>query len=145
MKSPPDDFITSVRAVILNDERVLVVRDPESVHILPGGRRERGESLKQTLRREVVEETGWEIHDIRRLGIKHFHHLTPKPVGYLYPYPDFFQVIYRARPKCYRASARQKNGYELDATLVLCSVVQHLPLLASERLFLQAALQSMHT
>ena len=140
---PPEDLITSVRAVVCDAQQVLVVRDPVSAHILPGGRREPGETLEQTLRREVLEETGWEIDDIRMLGIKHFHHLTPKPVDYPYSYPDFLQAIYRAMPQSYLASARQTNGYELDATLVPRSVVEQLPLSASERLFLRVALQQL--
>lgn len=57
---PPLDLITSVRAIVLRDQHeILVVDEPGGVsHILPGGRREPGELLEQTLRREVLEETG---------------------------------------------------------------------------------------
>src|SRR5690606_16149298 len=79
---PPDAFIISVRAIVCDRQRLLVVRDLDSVHIVPGGRREPGETLEQTLRREVLEETGWQIDPPSLLGFKHFHHLTPKPPGY---------------------------------------------------------------
>lgn len=56
---PPDELVTPVRAVVLVGAQVLVVHDPHALHILPGGRREPGETLLATLRREVLEETGW--------------------------------------------------------------------------------------
>jgi ADP-ribose pyrophosphatase YjhB (NUDIX family) len=112
---PPLDYITSVRGVILRGDQVLAVRDPETVHILPGGRREQGETLIQTLERELLEETGWTIHLPSLLGFKHFHHLTPKPANYLYPYADFLQLVYTAQANTYVPGARRTDDYELDA------------------------------
>ncbi len=137
---PPSEKITSVRALVCNGEQVLVVRDPESIHILPGGRCEPGETLEQTLHREVLEETGWQIDRLHLLGLKHFHHLTPKPNNYLYPYPDFVQIIYCALPIRYLANARQIDGYELEATLTPLAELDSQHLSANERMFLSAAL-----
>lgn len=136
---PPDDLITSVRALVCDTQRLLLVRDPESIHILPGGRRERNETLEQTLRREVLEETGWEIDQVALLGITHFHHLTPKPPDYAYPYPDFLHVIYRAVPQRYLADARQIDGYELEATMIPLASRDQIPISAREQMFLAAA------
>src|SRR5262245_55659567 len=66
-EQPPAAVITSVRALVTRDDNILVVRDPEMVHILPGGRLEQGETLLQTLHREVLEETGWTLGEIQRL------------------------------------------------------------------------------
>lgn len=139
---PPAALITSVRAVVRDEARVLVVRDPESVHIVPGGRREPSETLEQTLRREVLEETGWHIDQVALVGFRHFHHLTPKPPGYGYPYPDFIHLIHRARPLRYDADARHTDGYELDATFVPLQQRHTLPLSAGERMFLETILAS---
>src|SRR4028118_758530 len=78
-EQPPLDYVTSVRAVVLQGNSALVVRDAaNSFHVTPGGRREKDESVEATLRREVLEETGWAITKVLRLGFMHFHHLAPK-------------------------------------------------------------------
>jgi 8-oxo-dGTP diphosphatase len=136
---PPFELITSAKAIVRNETNVMTVRDPERVHILPGGRRENQEELEQTLLREILEETGWEVADPRLLGTKHFHHLTPKPSEYSYPYPDFLQIIFVVNAVKYIAGARQVNGYELEAEFKPLQEVERLDLEASERaLLLQA-------
>jgi ADP-ribose pyrophosphatase YjhB (NUDIX family) len=96
---PPLELIGSARAVLLRagqGMQVMVVRDPGSVHILPGGRRQAGESLTQTLRRELLEETGWAIHQPYLLGVRHFHHCRTA-AGH--PTPDFFQAVFAAHAR----------------------------------------------
>ena len=39
---PPHQYVVSSRAVVTDGDRVLVVQDPNSKHILPGGRLESG-------------------------------------------------------------------------------------------------------
>ncbi|MCA9939212.1 MAG: hypothetical protein KC418_11240 [Anaerolineales bacterium] len=47
---PNERYVTSVRAVVLRGESVLVVRDSDDTfHVVPGGRREPGESVAETL------------------------------------------------------------------------------------------------
>jgi ADP-ribose pyrophosphatase YjhB (NUDIX family) len=137
---PPPGLITSARAVVLGADGVLMVRDPTGVHILPGGRRQARETLEQTVRRGVLEETGWVIDPPRLLGAKHFRHLSPKPAGYRYLYPDFFQVVYSAQAHRFEPGGRETDGYELDAEFQPIAQVQRLPLYPSERVFLTAAL-----
>lgn len=143
----PLEFVTSVRCVLLQGAAVLVVRNLENnYHILPGGRRELGESLEATLRREILEETGWAITEPHLLGFKHFHHLSPKPEGYSYPYPDFVQLIYVARateliPNVAISDTTDEN-FEGTATFLPLIDVLALELAASDRLFLDAALKS---
>ena len=90
----PDALVTSVRGVLALADRVLVMKAPDGQHLMPGGRREPGEGYFDTLRREMREETGWEVEVGDMLGVLHFRHLTPKPEGHAYPYPDFLHLVY---------------------------------------------------
>lgn len=137
---PPDEFITSVRAVVFCGDAVLVVQDPDGRHILPGGRREAGESYAETAIREVLEETGWHVTIGPELGFKHFYRLTPKPPQMNAPDPAFAQLVYVAQAVTYQPEAKEQNGYELGAEFVSLAQIAYLPITESERLFLQAAL-----
>ncbi len=141
---PPLELITSARAVVLRQDHVLVVRDPSGLHILPGGRREPGEALEQVVHREVLEETGWAVNALRLLGLLHFRHRSPKPVGYAYPYPEFFQAVYRANATGFHPHACQRDGYELGAEFQPTAAMQHVALTPGERVLLSAALAATH-
>jgi len=140
---PPLELVTSVRCIVFQEEQVLVVKNPFNVHIQPGGRREQGESLEESLRRELLEETGWEIQQPSLLGVKHFHHITPRPENYQHPYPDFLQLVYCARATLYRPEAKEVDGFELGADFLPVAEVKQLTLTANERIFLETALQTL--
>lgn len=69
----PTELRLSVSAVVRPDgdpERVLLVRRSDNAHWgLPGGYVERGESVAEATRREVREETGYEIEVGRLVGV----------------------------------------------------------------------------
>jgi ADP-ribose pyrophosphatase YjhB (NUDIX family) len=136
---PPLDLVSSVCALVWQGDQIMVVRDPISVHILPGGRREPGETLMQTLHREVLEETGWAIRDARLVGLAHFQHLTPKPADYRYPYPDFLHLVYAAIADHYDQARREVGGYELESGFQPLAIVETLPISQGERALLRAA------
>ena len=94
--SLPDELITSVRCVVRFGDRVVVTRSADDVNIWPGGRREPGESMRETAIREVFEETGCRLEprSLRLLGFLHARHLVPPPADYRYPYPDFLQLVF---------------------------------------------------
>ena len=140
-RAPPLRYVTSVRAIVTQGESALVITSPDREHILPGGRREPGESLIETLRRESLEETGWSLRSLRLLGFKHFHHLTPKPDNHPYPYPDFLQVVYTGTADTYYPDQRIMDDYELDARFLPLAAVRALPLSPIQRMFLDAAIQ----
>lgn len=142
---PPADYVTSVRCVVLRGEQVLVVRDPEELHIIPGGRRERDEAFEQTAIREVSEETGWLVGNLRLIGVKHFYHLSPKPSRYPYPFPVFLQLVYTGQALRYDAGAREEKGWEIGAEFVAITSPTISTLRLSDRHFLTAARRLMTT
>lgn len=138
---PPVEYVTSVRCLLFNGDSILVERDLDGVHIVPGGRREEGETLEQTLRREVLEETGWTIDVPRMLGCLHFHHLSPKPPGYTFQYPDFLQPIFTANAVDYRPDQRAHDDYVVDAAFRSLSEAAVLRLPDGQLQLLAAALR----
>lgn len=143
---PPLAFVTSIRAVVLHNQKgnsceVLVVQDPDGYHILPGGRREEGESLIDTAVRELLEETGWQVSIGALLGFKHFHRLTPARPEFRYQAPHFAQLVYVAVAEVYQPQAIEQEGYEIGAQFVKIDQLNQYKITAGERLFLEAALR----
>jgi ADP-ribose pyrophosphatase YjhB (NUDIX family) len=136
---PPLPLVTSVRAVVLRAGTVLVQQDRDLRHILPGGRREGPETLEETLRREVAEETGWSLGAIHPLGFIHFEHLDPRPAGYAYPHPHFLHRVYAASVGAPVPEAKLDDGYEVGTAFLPIAAVRRLPLKAIERLYLDAS------
>ena len=141
---PPPRYVVSARAVVTDGDQVLVVQDPNSKHILPGGRLEPDETVEDALRREVLEETGWSLARFRQIGIMHFHHIDPTSDGWTSPYPDFLHVVHAATPGEHHPELREVDGYELGAELVPVDEARRLGLDAGQHVFLDAALRAEH-
>lgn len=139
-KLPPIPYITSVRAIVFQGNKVLVVQDRDNhYHIVPGGRREADERLEETLQREVLEETGWVVKDVHPLGFVHFHHLTPCPPDYVYPYPDFIQLLYVAAAERRVSHTQITDEYVVGSQFLSLDEVRKLNLAQSQYLLLEAA------
>lgn len=120
---PPSRFVTSVRAIVFRGENVLLLRNADGEHIIPGGRCESGESFEATLQRELREETGWSVVQPDLLAVLHFHATGERPDGYRYPFPDFVQLIYTAEADEEQPSARDEYDYEREATWIALDAV----------------------
>ena len=139
---PPVEYVSSVRAIVFRNRSVLVVKQANGhLYILPGGRVEKGESLKETLQREMLEETGWTVSDKKLLGFMHLHHLGVKPENYKYPYPDFLWPIYLAEAGEFSADAKIPDEWVSESEFRPVEEVKKLPLDKSELLLLDAALK----
>jgi 8-oxo-dGTP diphosphatase len=58
----------SVYGVILNESKQILVANVNGKYHLPGGGIDAGEDDIQALKREILEETGYEITDIKLIG-----------------------------------------------------------------------------
>ncbi|MCI0437981.1 MAG: NUDIX domain-containing protein [Chloroflexi bacterium] len=138
---PPLEYVTSARAVVFRGDEVMVVRDREdSFHVVPGGRVEESETPEDALRREVLEETGWTLSRVAYIGFVHYRHLAPKPAGYAYPYPDFFQAIYVAEAEAFAPEPVMPGEYELETGFRPIDEARTLALTLGQRELLDAAL-----
>jgi 8-oxo-dGTP pyrophosphatase MutT (NUDIX family) len=146
---PPLEAISSVRCVVLRDDQVeglevLAMENPDGWALLPGGRREKGETLLQTLHRELLEESGWTTADPTLLGFIYYQHLGEKPPNYVHPYPHFMQVVYTAKALTEYPERRIDDPFEQPARFISVEKARMLQLHAQDRVFLEAALRTGH-
>lgn len=138
----PDELVTSIRCIVRVADRIVVCHVPDGQHIWPGGRREPGESHRQTAQREVHEETGWliDLDDLRPLGFLHLRFVSPQPPDHPYPHPDFLQVVYTAPAHRHAdqdpAGWRDLDGWERGHELLDPSELGAAPLSTLHRAFL---------
>jgi 8-oxo-dGTP diphosphatase len=137
---PPLDLVSAVRALVRQGSRFWSCATRSACIYCRAGGREPGETLMQTLEREVLEEIGWTIQSPRLIGLAHFQHLTPKPDDYRYPYPDFLHLIYAATADRYDAGKREDGGYELESGFQPLATVEALPISQGARALLRAAM-----
>lgn len=139
-ESPPAELVSSVRAIVLREDSVLIMTNLDGDYILPGGRVEKGETFEEALRRELLEEAGVEFTLMGRIGFMHLRHTSPKPENYPYLYPDFIWPIWAASFAGFRPQALVDDGYDVSFRFVPLSQVDELRLDDHERAFLAAAL-----
>ncbi|WIV13250.1 NUDIX domain-containing protein [Proteiniborus sp. MB09-C3] len=63
----------TVSAIIYNPEgKILLCKSHkwENKYVIPGGHIELGEKMEEALKREILEETGLDIYDIKLIGLK---------------------------------------------------------------------------
>lgn len=140
-EEPPLALVTSVRAIVCRGDEVLLLREPDGTpYIIPGGRCEAGETPEETVRREVLEETGWTLGVLVPLGFVHLRNLGPKPPEHRYPYPDAFQIVYAAEAVDLRPEAVIEDAWVAGSAFLPLADVRALAIRAGERALLEAAL-----
>lgn len=129
----PDELVTSIRCIVTVGDGVLVCTTPNEQHCMPGGRREPGETWEQTVRREVAEETGWEVGELVPVGFLHFRIESPSPEDNPYPWPDIVQVVFHAEGiACAAEGWQDTEGWEQATDVVPFADALALPLSPAE-------------
>jgi 8-oxo-dGTP pyrophosphatase MutT (NUDIX family) len=141
---PPEELVTSVRCVVRVADRIIACETPDGWHIWPGGRRRPGESYQQTVRREVLEETGWLLHaaDPRRLGFLHLRLIRAQAADYPWPHPDFLQLVYTATASTHADPGSDwvdVEGWEQGHRLLTRAELRFMELSPAQWAFLDAA------
>ncbi|MES2344094.1 MAG: NUDIX hydrolase [Pseudomonadota bacterium] len=129
---PSVDLVTSARGVVFKSSKVVVVDDGIDSHVMPGGRMEPGETVGQTLARELLEECGWTLPSPRLFAMIHFRHLSARPEDYRYPYPDFLHLLFAGEAGEYRRSALKRAG-EIETGSRLVPISRALATLSVEQ------------
>jgi 8-oxo-dGTP pyrophosphatase MutT (NUDIX family) len=143
--APPPELVTSVRCIVEVDDRVVVCETPNDTHVVPGGRREPGETFEATARREVHEETGWLINesDLRLIGFLYFRPTEALLDDNPHLPPGFLQVVYTAPARAHHtepaAHWTDVEGWESGHRLLSASELDQIQLPAVQRAFLRAA------
>ena len=116
--APPREYVLAARGLVRRADSVLLCRNARGQHILPGGRIEPGETAEQALRRELLEETGWEVEVGPQLALLHVYYETPEPtdVGRVI-YPDFLWQVFCCAPAHHRPELKRHDDYELGGDL----------------------------
>jgi 8-oxo-dGTP pyrophosphatase MutT (NUDIX family) len=135
---PPREYVGSVRAFVLRDNNVLVVQSSPPVFSV-GGRCEPGETIEQTLVREVVEESGWRVKPLAVIGFVHCRHLDAQRPDWGRPAPDFIDPIFAASAVEQRPEQLGQN--ELPSEFVPVATVEEHGIDEVSRIFLREALR----
>ena len=106
---PPRAFVGSVRAIVLRDNKVLLVYSDIPI-LSVGGRCEPGETIEQTLLREVAEETGWNVSPVAVIGFTHCHHLDGQRPDWGRPAPDWIDPCFAVVAESYEANIIEQNA-----------------------------------
>jgi ADP-ribose pyrophosphatase YjhB (NUDIX family) len=94
----PQAPIVGIAAVIVHKQKILLIRrgqEPLKGHwSLPGGCLELGETLEQGVRREVLEETGLDVHPVEIIAtFDRIHRDEQESVRYHYVLVDFLCTV----------------------------------------------------
>ncbi len=118
--APPDALINNVNVVPFVREidgsiRWLAVRLADGSLEVPGGTREAGEPVRETMRRELVEEAGAELVSFTMFGAWRCTSNAPAPYRPHLAHPSFFRVVGWGEVKLTGAPSNPADGEQVVA------------------------------
>lgn len=140
-------MITSAFAFAFDGDRIPLAHIAKRGWSALGGHREgaetpeetaRREAPQETARQEAAEEAGARLGVLRPFAYQRISIGAPRPDGYLYPYPDSFQVFFLTQVK--GLDPFTANEETLDRRLVPPSEARALPWIGRNRDLYEAAL-----
>ena len=135
---PPRAYVGSVRALVLRDDEVLLVHSSPPI-LSVGGRCKPGETIVETLLREVGEETGWRVTPLAVLGFVHARHLDEQRPDWGRPAPDFVDPLFVVSAVKYDPALL--GLHETRCEFVSLSAVERLGIEEINQTFLREALR----
>ncbi len=135
---PPRAAIGSVRALVLRHDEVLLVQSAPPI-LTVGGRCEPGETIEETLLREVGEESGWRVTPIAVIGFIHCRHLDDQRPDWGRPAPDFVDPVFATEAVRYQPD--MFGATELGCEFIPVTAVEELGIDDINRTFLREALR----
>lgn len=135
---PPLELVSTAMVLAFQGDRLLMTHLKKRGWDIPGGHVEAGEKPEETLRREVIEETGVELGTLHVLGYQQLLILTQPPPTYRYPFPVAYQLFYRAQVARLREFAETEETW--GRGFFAPDEAAKLPWIMHHRAFYEAAL-----
>ena len=106
--------------------------------MLPGGHIEGDEATYEAAIREVGEESGWKIANLKPLAVLHYHQLRPASDGRLLS--DFLQAVFLADAGSFQPELRESEGHEISSEFLPADELLLSQLAIRERLLIRTVL-----
>jgi 8-oxo-dGTP diphosphatase len=119
-EQPPDHLISNVHVVARTEGGIVVCGNDLGWRFLPGGTREPGEPLEQTVRRELIEEAGARLTGpMTWLGAHRADHRRPEPYRPHLPHPVSYWSNVVADVVVDREPTNPPDGEQVTEVLIL--------------------------
>lgn len=112
---PPDKLIANVNLVAKCEKDWLMLRLADGSWEVPGGTLEPGESYREAIRRELLEEAGAEIKSYRLFGGWRCRSQGEKPYRPHLPFPEYYRVVALGDVQLVGIPANPSNGEHVAA------------------------------
>ncbi|MBA3529352.1 MAG: NUDIX domain-containing protein [Propionibacteriaceae bacterium] len=119
LSAPPDDLVSNVRVIGLNQGRVVVCSNDLGWRFLPGGTREPGEQVRHTAERELLEEAGAVFSGpMTKVGAFKVHN-SADPYRPHLPHPDSYWLYVTADVEIRQPPTNPADGEYVTEVLEL--------------------------
>ncbi len=130
---PPVNLISNINLVPFVGDQWLLIQLYSGEWDVPGGTLEPGESYLDTIRRELLEEAGFQLVTFEPLGAWHCHSSALEPYRPHLPHPEFYRFVGYGEVEIVGVPQNPEGGERVVA-VELCSIEEaNQRFLASDR------------